>query len=423
MTEQQIMVLVKEKMKSRPKIFQLFENCYQDTLEKTIRFQEDGQVFMLTGDIPAMWLRDSTNQLRPYLLTARDNERIQKIIEGVLKKQCRCILSDPYANAFNESANGKGHQTDETEMKPDIWERKYEVDSLCYPVQLAYLYWKNSGKTEHFSEEFERVMETVVNLWFLEQDHTARSHYTFRRRDCPESDTLPGEGAGNPVAVTGMTWSGFRPSDDRCVYGYLMPSNMFAVVVLGYMQQILHEFYANPTLEEKACLLRQQIEAGIRRYGMVQDDKYGTVYVYETDGMGHNTRMDDANVPSLLSMPYFHYCAKNDPVYQNTRRWVLSGENPFYYEGTAAKGVGSPHTPQGYIWHIALAIQGMTSENRREQERILDYFERTDGGTGLVHEGFEKDDPSQFTREWFSWSNAMFVEFVLSVCGLEIQTA
>ena len=124
MTEQQIMVLVKEKMKSRPKIFQLFENCYQDTLEKTIRFEEDGQVFMLTGDIPAMWLRDSTNQLRPYLLTARDNERIQKIIEGVLKKQCRCILSDPYANAFNESANGKGHETDETEMKPAIWERK-----------------------------------------------------------------------------------------------------------------------------------------------------------------------------------------------------------------------------------------------------------------------------------------------------------
>ena len=218
MTEQQIMALVKEKMKFRPKILRMFENCYQDTLEKTVRFQEDGQVFMLTGDIPAMWLRDSTNQLRPYLLTAKDNGRIQNIIEGVLKKAVPVYFKRPITQMRSMShPTGRRHQTDETEMKPDIWERKYEVDSLCYPIQLAYLYWKNSGKTRHFSEEFERVMETVVNLWVLEQDHSARSPYIFRRRDCPESDTLPQGGAGNPVAVTGMTWSGFRPSDDRCV--------------------------------------------------------------------------------------------------------------------------------------------------------------------------------------------------------------
>lgn len=424
MTEKEILTLVRERMKNRPKIVKMFENCYQDTLENTIRFQEDGQVFMLTGDIPAMWLRDSTNQLRPYLLASAEDERIQKIIEGVIKKQCRCILRDPYANAFNESENGWGHQEDDTRMMPDIWERKYEIDSLCYPVQLAYLYWKNSGRSVMFGEEFLKTMETIVELWILEQDHMGRSDYEFRRSNCPETDTLPGYGKGNPAAVTGMTWSGFRPSDDRCVYGYLIPSNMFAVVALGYMLEITDAFYEGERaerLKERAAALRAEIEDGIKRFGMADTEKFGKIYAYETDGYGRYTWMDDANVPSLLSMPYFHYCTKDDEAYLRTRHFVLSESNPYYYEGTAAKGVGSPHTPEDYIWHIALSIQGMTSADRKEQERLLDYFEHTDGGTGVVHEGFHKDDPNRFTREWFSWSNAMFVEFVLSVCGLEIK--
>lgn len=422
MKEEEILQLVRERMKDRPKIVSMFENCYQDTLEKTIIRQEDGQVFMLTGDIPAMWLRDSTNQLRPYLLAAEDNERIRQIIEGVIKRQCRCICLDPYANAFNEKADNKGHQQDDTKMGPMIWERKYEIDSLCYPIQLAYLYWKNSGRTSHFDGDFKYAMETVLDLWIKEQDHMNHSDYTFRRANCPETDTLPGDGKGNPVAVTGMTWSGFRPSDDSCVYGYLIPSNMFAVVVLGYMLEINRAFYSDPILEQKADRLRREIEEGIRRYGLTQVDGYGAIYAYETDGLGSYVLMDDANVPSLLSMPYFHYCSKEDSAYLRTRRWVLSSQNPYYYEGTAARGVGSPHTPKDYIWHIALAIQGMTAVDPDEKERILDYFERTDAGCGVVHEGFHKDDPFKFTREWFSWSNAMFVEFVLSVCGLEIKS-
>lgn len=419
MTEQQIVALVRQRMAHRPKILRMFENCYRDTLENAVRYQEDGQVFLLTGDIPAMWLRDSTNQLRPYLLTAADTPRIRAILEGVLKKQCRCILSDPYANAFNAGPDGSGHQSDATRMQPDIWERKYEIDSLCYPVQLAYLYWKNCGATAQFTEEFHRALQSIVHLWQREQRHDECSEYTFQRFDCPETDTLPCGGRGNPTAYTGMTWSGFRPSDDRCVYGYLVPSNMFAVVALGYMQQILSAFYRDPQLEAQVGALKSQIEAGLRRYAPV-DGPDGSVYAYEVDGLGHAVRMDDANVPSLLSMPYFGYCAKDDPAYLRTRRWVLSPANPYYYAGSAACGVGSPHTPPDYIWHIALAIQGLTSTDAAERERLLDWFEQTDAGTGLVHEGFHKDDPARYTRPWFSWANAMFVEFVLSVCGLEI---
>ncbi len=421
MTEKEVLALVQEKMAHRPKIVEMFKNCYADTLEKTIRFQEDGQVFMLTGDIPAMWLRDSTNQLRPYLLTASDSPRVRQIIQGVMKKQFCCILRDPYANAFNESENGLGHHTDDTEMLPDIWERKYEIDSPCYPIQLAYLYWKNTGETEHFDQLFLQVMQTVVKTWQVEQDHMQNSPYRFRRANCKPHDTIPGDGMGNPVAVTGMTWSGFRPSDDGCIYGYLIPANMFAVTVLRYMEEILDAFYDAPTLKADAVKLRSDIEQGIKDHGTVQDPDFGEVYVYETDGCGNTVQMDDANVPSLLSMPYFHFCKADDPLYLNTRRWALSKKNPYYFEGTAARGIGSPHTPKNYIWHIALAIEGMTAAGAEDKDRLLDYFENTNAGTGFVHEGFNKDDPTQFTRPWFSWANAMFVEFVLSVCGLEIK--
>ena len=422
MTEEQVLQLVKEKMAHRPKIVAMFENCYQDTLEKTVHLhREDGTAFMLTGDIPAMWLRDSTNQLRPYLLVASENERVAEIIEGVIKKQFQCILRDPYANAFNEEENGAGHQEDLTEMKPDIWERKYEIGSLCYPVELAYLYWKNTGKTAQFDGLFLEVARTIVALWKTEQHHGEQSPYTFRRLDCVETDTLPCEGKGNPVSYTGMTWSGFRPSDDRCLYGYLVPSNMFAVVVLDYMQEILHNFYHEEKFLAEVKTLREQIQEGIEKFGTMDTEEFGRVYVYEVDGRGNRHIMDDANVPSLLSMPYFHYCGNTDPIYLNTRKMMLSAANPYYYEGKAAKGIGSPHTPKDYIWHIALSIQGMTSADEEEKARLLDYFERTDAGTNLVHEGFHKDDPKLFTREWFSWSNAMFVEFVLSLCGLTVK--
>lgn len=418
MTENRILEIVCEKMAHRPKIIEMFKNCYADTLDNTIKWGDDGTVFMLTGDIPAMWLRDSTNQLRPYLMTASEDRRVGDIIEGVMKKQFLCILRDAYANAFNECENGAGHQTDETDMLPDVWERKYEIDSLCYPLQLAYLYWKNTKRTHHFDDLFLRVLRRVVEVWKTEQNHTENSPYYFRRPNVPRHDTL----IENPVTETGMTWSGFRPSDDSCVYGYPIPSNMFAVTVLRYAEDILDSFYNEPLLRAEITDLRNDIETGISRYGTVNDADFGEIYVFETDGLGNVLQMDDANVPGLLSMPYFGFCDRNNETYQNTRKWVLSKKNPYYFEGAAAAGVGSPHTGEDKIWHIALAIQGMTATDEAEKELLLDYFERTDADTGFVHEGFNKDDPHDFTRPWFSWSNAMFVEFVLSVCGLEIET-
>ncbi len=407
------------KLAGRPKLAELFKNCYPNTMATTTKYLEDGSAFVFTGDIPAMWLRDSSAQVRHYIGAARRSEPVAELIEALIARQMFCIQLDPYANAYNEEPNGKCWERDEPAQGPWIWERKYEIDSLCYPFQLAWLFWKATGRTGCFTESFRKSAQMVLDLWTVEQEHSEKSPYYFIRKNCPPTDTLSHEGKGAPVAYTGMTWSGFRPSDDACVYGYLIPSNMFASVVLSYLAEIFGSIYGDAAFARRALALKAQIDVGIRQYGIYEHEKFGKIYAYETDGMGHYTLMDDANVPSLLSIPYLGWCKPDDEIYQNTRRFVLSRENPFYYEGTAMKGVGSPHTPPRYVWHIALSMQGLTSQDWKEQEELLAMLERTDAGTGYMHEGVFVDDPAQFTRPWFAWSNSIFSEFVLHYLGMD----
>lgn len=419
---------VAEKLAGHEKLRRLFENCYPNTMDTTVKMLGEKDTFVITGDIPAMWLRDSTAQVRHYLPVAKQDAELADCIEGLVNRQFRYIAIDPYANAFNQEPNGMcwpkyaaqtlGHasgeaEVDETDFEsPWVWERKYEIDSLCYPVQLAYLFWKETGRTGHFSEQYKAGTELILRVFETEQDHS-KSPYYFKRINCPPTDTISHEGHGAPVAVTGMTWSGFRPSDDACVYGYLVPSNMFAVVTLGYTAEIMREIYRDEALAVRAEKLAAEIRAGIEQYGVVEHPQFGRMYVYETDGLGHYTFMDDANVPSLLSIPYLGYCSADDETYKNTRAYVLSRENPYYFEGSMAKGVGSPHTPPEYIWHIALSMQGLTSRDAQECRELLCMLAATDAGTGFMHEGFHKDDPAKFTRPWFAWSNSLFSEFVL----------
>lgn len=411
---------VNDRFSKDEKVRTMFANCFSNTYETTIRPQDDGTTFVITGDIPAMWLRDSAAQVRPYLLLAETDESMADMIKGVIQKQMESIVHDPYANAFNETADGSRFNDDETEMTPLVWERKYEIDSLCYPIQLAYLFWKTTGRTDHFNDTFRQAVKEILDTWTVEQNH-ADSDYHFVRHNCEPQDTLSHDGYGAPVGYTGMTWSGFRPSDDACKYGYLVPANMFAVVALDYLQEIAKEVLNDTALAQNAHELRNKVNKGIREYGTVEHPEYGTIYAYETDGLGNHVLMDDANVPSLLSIPYLGYCGKEDPIYENTRRFVLSKSNPYFYTGEKASGVGSPHTPENYIWHIALAIEGMTATSAEEKERILEIFKTTDAETNVMHEGFDVDDPSQFTRAWFSWANSMFSEFVLTQCGMYVE--
>ena len=308
-------------------------------------------------------------------------------------------------------------------MRPIVWERKYEIDSLAYPVQLAYLYWQETNDTSIFNTTFLNGLQAIIETWEVEQNHE-NSPYRFERDTWRDADTLVNRGFGTPVAETGMTWSGFRPSDDRCEYHYLVPSNMFAVAVLGYAEQILTEAYPEKQdLLSRTTALKEAIDAGIREYAIVQNKAGEDIYAFEVDGLGHYTIEDDANIPNLISAPYLGYTTIDDALYQRTRETMYSSENRYYYEGTAASGIGSEHTPPDYIWHMALAMRGLTSSDKAEKKAMLDLMVATDADTQAMHEGFHKDDPTQYTREWFSWPNMLFIELMLDYYGYKLKGA
>ena len=405
-----------------PRWAEVFHECFLNTLETTIERLEDGTTFVVTGDIPAMWLRDSTAQVRPYLVLAKEHEDIYDMIAGLVERQFGYILIDPYTNAFNKEPNGQGHGvTDHTQMNDWIWERKYEIDSLAYAIQLAYLLYVNSGRTDHLTETVRKGLVTILDLWRTEQDHAGASPYRFVRDTDRQEDTLPFDGKGSPVGYTGMTWSGFRPSDDRCTYHYLVPSNQFASVVLGYVAELAPFLGLSQEEIELAATLQDQIQAGIERYGIIQNAQGQAIYAYEVDGLGNASIMDDGNVPNLLSLPYLGFCSEDDPIYVATRQTVLSPENPYYYSGKLASGLGSSHTWDQYIWPISLSMEGLTTSHKAEKARILDLLVNTDAGTNQMHESFHVDDDSRYTREWFSWSNMMFCELLLDYFDIRVK--
>ena len=399
---------LQSEMEEYPGLWEMFERCFMNTIETTVQ-QTPGDTFVITGDIPAMWLRDSTAQVLHYLRFA-DDKAVAEMIEGLIARQVKCILRDPYANAYNREPSEYKPYDDTPRASHWVWERKYETDSLCYPLWLAEKYLRKTGNTGFLGGDFPRMLRLVVEVLRQEQDH-ASSSYRFERRDCPPSDTLTNGGTGAPVAHTGMTWSGFRPSDDACQYGYLVPSNLFACRAME-SARYLAEKMGDASLAQEAKTLGEAIKEGVLRYGVLTHPSFGQIYAYEVDGLGNANLMDDANVPSLLALPYLEVCQPEDELYRNTRSFVLSEENPYFYQGTYARGVGSPHTPQGYIWPISLCVQAMTSTDMREIAGILNTLMSTHGDTGFMHESFDPNAPEKYTRSWFAWANSMFGEML-----------
>ncbi len=408
---------VYERLKAleRNKLADMYRKCFRSTWDTTLQ-RSEGTVFLITGDIPAMWLRDSSAQVYHYVPHAGKYPEVRDAILGLLLRQYRYMALDPYANAFNREADDRRGYRDDTswtpEQRPWIWERKYEVDSLCYPIRLTWAFWKQTGETAWCGPAFRRAAEAVLDVWETEQRHGEGSPYYFSRAQCRPSDTLSHGGKGAPTAYTGMTWSGFRPSDDACVYGYLIPSNFFAARSLEQLEEICGTLLPEAGLRGRIRRLREDILSGLRKYAVAEHPDFGPVYAYETDGMGRTLLMDDANVPSLLSLPYLGCVPAEDAVYRNTRRMLLSPANPYYYAGRCARGIGSPHTPPDYIWPISLCIQGLTATDEEEIRALALMLENMDAGTLLMHEGVHKDDPARFTRPWFAWANSIFSEFV-----------
>jgi meiotically up-regulated gene 157 (Mug157) protein len=395
----------------------LFENCYPNTLDTTVLTgMRDGKPdsFVITGDIDALWLRDSTAQVTPYLPLAKTDEKLRLMIRGLIHRQAFCILLDPYANAFLKDPNGKGWD-DLPPNKPGVHERKWEVDSLCYAMRLSYQYWKTTGDTSPFDDEWQSAMRTVVKTFRTEQLKDGPSSYRFIRKTTDMFDAPPFQGEGYPVKPCGLLRSAFRPSDDSTILPFLIPSNMFAVVELRHLAEMFGTAVKSKEFASECRAMADEVEKAIYIYAVVEHERFGKIFAYEVDGYGNRLFMDDANAPNLVSIPYVGFVPATDPIYRNTRAFALSDSNPYFASGKAAEGIGSPHTGKRSVWHIGLIMRAMTSVDDDEIAKCLATIKRTHAGTSFMHESFNPDDPAKFTRKWFAWANTLFGELIVKL--------
>ena len=394
----------------------LFNNCFPNTLDTTVTYSEKNgkpDTYVITGDIDAMWLRDSSAQVWPYMAFTDKDEKLKNLIAGVINRQTQYILKDPFANAFYDDPDKKGEWfSDQTDMKPGVHERKWEIDSLCYPIRLGYNYWKTTGDSSPFDKNWEKAIKSILTVFKDQQKKEDRGSYSFQRNTPKATDTRALHGYGYPVNPVGLICSAFRPSDDASVYSFLIPSNFFAVVSLKQAAEMMTEISNDSETAAELISLKDEVETALKKHAIVDHEKYGKIYAFEVDGFGNRLMMDDANVPSLLSLPYLDAVDSSDPIYQNTRKFVLSKDNPFYFEGKPAKGIGGPHVGMDMIWPMAITMQGLTSNSDEEIRECIKTLKSTHAGTGFMHETFHKDDPSDFTRSWFAWANTLFGEFL-----------
>ena len=409
-----------KKLLTNPKLAWMFENCFPNTLDTTVHFRMlDGKpdTFVYTGDIHAMWLRDSGAQVWPYVQLANNDPKLKEMLAGVILRQFKCINIDPYANAYNDGALPDGHwMSDLTDMKPELHERKWEIDSLCYPIRLAYHYWKTTGDASIFSDEWLTAIAKVLKT-FKEQQRKEdpKGPYRFQRKTERALDTMTNDGWGNPVKPVGLIASAFRPSDDATTFQFLVPSNFFAVTSLRKAAEILNTVNKKPDLAKECTTLSNEVEAALKKYAVYNHPKYGKIYAFEVDGFGNQLLMDDANVPSLIALPYLGDVKVNDPIYQNTRKFVWSEDNPYFFKGTAGEGIGGPHIGYDMIWPMSIMMKAFTSQNDAEIKTCIKMLMDTDAGTGFMHESFHKNDPKNFTRSWFAWQNTLFGELILKL--------
>jgi meiotically up-regulated gene 157 (Mug157) protein len=397
----------------------LFENCFPNTLDTTVDFEMvNGRpdTYVITGDIDAMWLRDSTAQVWPYLHLVKEDAQLQQLIAGVINRQVRNIMLDPYANAFYKDATKVSEWKDDlTDMKPGIHERKWEIDSLCYPIRLSYHYWKITGDTAPFDSNWKKAIEGVLRTFKEQQRKNGKGPYKFERRTSWATDGVPLGGYGYPAKPVGLIFSMFRPSDDATIFPFLIPSNFFAVVSMQQAAEMLKTIYKDETTAAQCAALAAEVNMALQQHAIVQHPVLGKVYAYEINALGSYNLMDDANVPGLLSLPYLGAVKTTDPLYQNTRKLLLSEYNPFFFRGIAGEGIGGPHAGTDLIWPLSIIIRGLTSNDDKEIRDCVRMLQRSHAGTGFMHETFHKNDVNKYTRKWFAWGNTIFGELLFEV--------
>ena len=398
-----------------PVLAGLFANCFPNTLDTTVQpglFEGKPDTAVLTGDIAAMWLRDSSAQVWPYLPLASKDRSLRDLLEGVIRRQVRCLLIDPYANCFMADLNApplEGSRNDQTEMRQGVGERKYELDSLCYPIRLAHGYWKNTGDTAPFGPAWKLAMQTILHTMRVQQRKDGPGPYRFQRAATNPTDTLV-NGIGNPLQPVGLIASAFRPSDDACIFPFLVPANLFAVTSLRQLAAMSDAILHDARMANDASTLADEVAAALRQHAIVPTSG-GTIWAYEVDGFGGQALMDDANAPSLLSLPYLD-SSPDAALYTRTRSFVWSRQNPWFFQGSAGEGIGGPHIGRDSIWPMAQILYALTSDSAREIAHMIQMLKASAAATGFIHESYNRNDAANFTRAWFAWANTLFGELI-----------
>jgi meiotically up-regulated gene 157 (Mug157) protein len=351
--------------------------------------QPDGTTYVQTGDIPAMWLRDSASQALPYIRFIPFFPALRPLIAGVVEREARNILTDPYANAFM--------------LDYHVWERKWEPDSLAWPILLAWVYERETGDRAIFTPALHRALRVIVSTYECQEHHPTCRAYRYPYR-VPTRRTYDPE--------TGLVWGAFRPSDDPVHYRFNIPQNAMVVIALEDLAILARDGYGDVALADRAQHLGERIFLGIERYGIADAPGHGRIYAYETDGYGRARLMDDANIPNLTALPYLDWCSAYDPLYLTTRAFVLSAANPYYYSGIYAQGLGSPHTPYGNVWPLGMIARALTATSAQEVAETVTELAQTDAENGLIHESFYADGYWRFTRADFGWANALYAELL-----------
>ncbi len=397
----------------------MFENCYPNTLDTTVDYELiDGKpdTFIITGDIDAMWLRDSTAQVWPYMPLIGTDKKLKNLVHGLVNRQVKCVLTDPYANAFYKDLKKESEWgSDIPKPQPGVHERKWEIDSLCYVVRLSNRYYELTGDASVFDANWDKAMRLIVETFRTEQRKDGTSPYRFIRTTNAMIDAPVFSGTGRPIKYTGLICSAFRPSDDATLFPYLIPSNIFAAISLKQLSEIYASVLKDNSFAKICADFSKEVFDAVQKYAVAEHLDFGELYAYEVDGFGNRVYMDDANVPSLMSLAYLGAHKPGDKLYSNTRKFLLSDSNPYYLRGKAAEGQASPHSGKERIWPMGIILRAMTSEDDNEIIHCLQMLKTTHNGTGFMHESFHKDDPADFTRKWFAWANTLFGELIIKI--------